>query len=245
MARRLLFMGLLLAWRVLDQQGGVLPGVSMVVKNQDTGIFREVVSNEDGTYFITGIVPGTYEIAAELQGFKKYLRRDVLLSIGRTTTVDVQLEVGGVEETVDVKAGSPLIDLTSQEIGGNITKEDLTDIPSANRNYIEFLGLLPGVVPNTSTVSFGADTINVNGQSSASNNYMVDGGNNNDDYLGQGFGSQARTSLDAFTEIFNVTNRANFNNPTGDGRSGQFLIPNGLRGGGFPQQLQLGLRFGF
>ncbi len=203
--------------RVLDQQGAVLPGVTVVVTNQDTGIYREVVSNADGSYFVTGIVPGAYQIAAEMAGFKKYTRREITLSVGRTTTVDVQLEVGGIEETVTVSTESPLIDLTSQEIGGNITKEEMSGLPSANRNYIEFVGLLPGVVPISSTTSFGADALNVNGQNSASNNFSVDGGSNNDDYLGQGFGSQARTALESIQEFQVLTNQfeAQFGQSTG------------------------------
>jgi hypothetical protein len=203
--------------RAVDQQGGALPGVTVLVTNQDSGIYREVISTADGTYFVTGIVPGTYEVSAQLEGFKKYLRRDIVLSVGRTTSVDIQLAVGGIEETVTVSAESPLVDTTSAEIGGNVTQDDLIEMPSVNRNYIEFLGLLPGVVPNSSTISFGADTVNVNGQNSASNNYMVDGGNNNDDYLGQGFGSQARTALESVQEFQVLTNQydAEFGRTTG------------------------------
>ncbi|MGH9387622.1 MAG: TonB-dependent receptor [Vicinamibacterales bacterium] len=203
--------------RVLDAQGGVLPGVTVVVTNQATGIYREVVSTADGSYFVTGILPGTYQISAEITGFKKSSQRDVILSIGKTMTVDLKLEVGGVEETVTVSGESPIIDLTSQEIGGNITKDEISELPSANRNYIEFVGLLPGVVPISSTTSFGADALNVNGQSAASNNFAVDGGNNNDDYLGQGFGSQARTALESVQEFQVLTNQfeAQFGQATG------------------------------
>ena len=203
--------------RVSDTQNAIMPGVTVVVTNQDTGLYREVISNSDGTFFVTGIVPGTYEVAAQLSGFKKSVRRDIVLSVGRTTTVDLQLEVGGIEETVTVTTQAPLVDATSPEIGGNVTNEDMAAMPSVNRNYIEFLGLLPGVVPNSSTISFGADTVNVNGQNSASNNYMVDGGNNNDDYLGQGFGSQARTALESIQEFQVLTNQddAEFGRTTG------------------------------
>ena len=203
--------------RVIDSQNAVLPGVTILVTNQDSGIYREVTSNADGTYFVTGVVPGIYEVSAQLSGFKKSVRRDIVLSIGRTSTVDLQLEIGGVEETVVVSTQAPLVDVTSSEIGGNVTRDDIVEMPSVNRNYIEFLGLLPGVVPNSSTISFGADTINVNGQSSASNNYMVDGGNNNDDYLGQGFGSQARTALESIQEFQVLTNQydAEFGRTTG------------------------------
>jgi hypothetical protein len=77
--------------RVVDSQNAILPGVTVVVTNQDTGLYREVLSNSDGTYFVTGIVPGSYEVSAQLSGFKKSVRRDIVLSIGRTTTVDLQL----------------------------------------------------------------------------------------------------------------------------------------------------------
>src|SRR5687768_6695918 len=94
--------------RVLDAQSAMLPGVTVTVRNQDTGMFRETISNADGTFFVSGIVPGRYEIAAELQGFKKFLRRDVVLEIGKTASVDVPLEVGQLSETVNVSADSPL-----------------------------------------------------------------------------------------------------------------------------------------
>ena len=106
---------------VLDAQGAVLPGVTVTIRNQDTGMFRETVSNGDGTFFISGVVPGPYEISAELQGFKKYARRDVRLEVGKTTSLDVQMEVGRIEEVVTVSAESPLVDVTSKEVGGHIS----------------------------------------------------------------------------------------------------------------------------
>ena len=63
--------------RVLDAQGGVLPGVTITITNQATGVYRGTVSNEDGTYFVTALAPGMYAIIAELSGFKKYNRGDV------------------------------------------------------------------------------------------------------------------------------------------------------------------------
>ena len=93
--------------RITDAQGAVLPAVNVTVRNQDTGMFRETVTNTDGTYFVSGIVPGQYEIVAEIQGFKKYNRKDVRLEIGKTTTLDIELAVGGLEETVTVSAESP------------------------------------------------------------------------------------------------------------------------------------------
>jgi hypothetical protein len=202
---------------VTDQQGAVLPGVTVTARNQDTGMFRETVSNADGTFFMSGIVPGRYEITADLAGFRKYVQRGVLVEVGRTASVEVQMAVGGLEEALTVTAESPLVDITSKEVGGNITSRELIDLPSINRNYIGFVGLLPGIIPNISTESFGSDSINVNGQDARNNNYMLDGANNNDDVIGQRAGTQARTPLESIQEFQVITNQfdAEFGRTTG------------------------------
>ncbi|HET7618266.1 MAG TPA: hypothetical protein VFK20_07140, partial [Vicinamibacterales bacterium] len=152
-------------------------------------------------------VPGTYEVAAELQGFKKFTRRDLQLEVGKTASIDIPLQVGSLEETITVTAESPLVDVTSKEIGGNITSDTLTQLPSVNGNFIGFVGLLPGIVPSVSTESFGSDSISVNGQDPRNNNYTVDGGNNNDDVIGQRAGMQARTPIEAIQEFQVITNQ--------------------------------------
>jgi carboxypeptidase family protein/TonB-dependent receptor-like protein len=193
--------------RVQDPQGAVLPGVTVVVRNQATGMFRETVSASDGTFIASGIVPGTYEVTAELQGFKKFDRKDLVLEVGKTASIDVKMEVGSLEETVNVSAESPLVDVTSKEIGGNITSQTLVQLPSVNGNFIGFVGLLPGIVPSVSTESFGSDSISVNGQDPRNNNFMLDGGNNNDDVIGQRAGTQARTPIEAIQEFQVLTNQ--------------------------------------
>ena len=234
MNRRLVFVGLCLSLllpslasaqqgttevrgQITDPQGGVLPGVNVVVRNQDTGMFRETVTNADGTYFVSGIVPGMYEIQAELQGFKKYSRRDVRLEIGKTATADVRLEVGTISETVNVQAESPIVDVTSKEVGGSVSARELVELPSVNRNFVGFVGLLPGIVPSISTESFGSDSITVNGQDPRNNNYMLDGANNNDDVIGQRAGTQARTPIESVQEFQVITNQfdAEFGRTTG------------------------------
>jgi hypothetical protein len=193
--------------QVTDAQGAVLPGVSVTVRNQDTGMFRETVTNAEGIYFASGIVPGMYEIAAELQGFKRYSRRDLRLEIGKTATANVQLAVGSLEETITVVAETPIVDLTSKEVGGSVTARELVELPSVNRNFVGFVGLLPGIIPTISTESFGSDSITVNGQDPRNNNYMLDGANNNDDVIGQRAGTQARTAIEAVQEFQVITNQ--------------------------------------
>src|SRR5713101_4642989 len=106
--------------RVLDESGAAMPGVVVLVSHQGSGTFRQVVSNADGSYFVTGILPGPYRITAELTGFKKYERPDVLLTVGNTATLDITLGLGGVEESITVTGESPLLDSTSKQIGANI-----------------------------------------------------------------------------------------------------------------------------
>lgn len=202
--------------RVADAQGAVLPGVTVTVRNQATGMYRETIANEDGSYFVSGVVPGPYEVTAALSGFKT-VKQAVQLEVGKTSSLDLTLEVGAVEEVVNVSAEPPVVDVTSKEIGGNITARELTDLPSVNRNFIGFVGLLPGIVPNISTESFGSDAISANGGDPRSNNYMLDGANNNDDVIGQRAGTQARTPIEAIQEFQVLTGQfdAEFGRTTG------------------------------
>jgi hypothetical protein len=193
--------------RVIDAQGAVLPGVAVTVRNQDTGMYRQTVSGPDGSFIASGIVPGMYSVSAELQGFKKFERKNLQLEVGKTSTIEVGMALGSLEETVNVTTESPLVDVSSKEIGGNIRSETLVQLPSVNGNFIGFVGLLPGIVPSISTESFGSDSISVNGQDPRNNNYMLDGGNNNDDVIGQRAGTQARTPIEAIQEFQVITNQ--------------------------------------
>ncbi|HSP14840.1 MAG TPA: TonB-dependent receptor [Thermoanaerobaculia bacterium] len=203
--------------RVLDPQGNALPGVSVMVKNEQTGMFRQTVSDKDGVYFISGLTPGSYELSGELSGFNTFRHHDLRLEIGKTAKVDVKMQLGAVAEELTVTAAAPMIDVTSKEVGGNITSKELVELPSVNRNFIGFVALLPGVVANISTESFGADAVSVNGQDSRNNNYMVDGGNNNDDVIGQRAGTQARTPIESIQEFQVLTGQydAEFGRTTG------------------------------
>jgi len=203
--------------RVTGADGSALPGVTVTVRHQQSGIVRTTVSDKDGVYVMSGIIPGPYDLTAELSGFKTFRRRGVRLEVGRTSSVDIALSVGEMSEELTVTAAAPVVDVTSKEVGGNITSKELTELPSVNRNFIGFIGLLPGVVPNISTESFGSDSVSVNGQDPRNNNYMFDGGNNNDDVIGQRAGTQARPPLDAIQEFQVITGQydAEFGRTTG------------------------------
>ena len=203
--------------RVVDTQDAGIPGVTIVITNQATGVYRQSVSTADGSYFITAITPGVYTLEAELSGFAKYSRQGIRLDLGRTTTLEVELRPGAVTETITVTAETPLVDVTSKEIGGNVTNREGTSLPSVNGNVIGMVALLPGVISNVSTESFGSDAVSANGLDSRNNNFMLDGANNNDDVIGQRAGSQARTPVEAVAELQVITNQydAEFGRTTG------------------------------
>ena len=189
-----------IAGRITDEQGAVLPGVTIVITNEATGVFRDVVSRPEGTYFVSQLVPGRYRISAKLTGFRPVERSGLQLQVGNTLTINLALAVGGIEETVTVTAQSPLVDTTSARVGGNLGTAELSELPAMNRNYFSTVGLLPGV-QFTPSNQMGNDTIIAGGQTSQNTNVSVDGGYNADDALGTSSGAQVRTPLEAVQEF--------------------------------------------
>jgi Carboxypeptidase regulatory-like domain/TonB-dependent Receptor Plug Domain len=193
--------------RAVDQQDAALPGVSIVVTNQDNGTFRETVSGADGAFLLSAMTPGTYEVKAEMAGFKTYQSRDVRLEVGRSALIEIKLELGTIEESVTVTGEAPLVDTSSKAIGGNVSAREFVDLPSFNRNFASYLALVPGVVATVSTTTFGADSINVAGQNVRNVNYTMDGSNNNDAFNGGNGGAQARMPVEAVQEFQLLTSQ--------------------------------------
>jgi len=176
-----------LTGKVVDQQGGVLPGVLVVARNQDSGVFRQSLSAGNGTFQFPGLMPGVYHVEADLAGFDKYKRTDLRLEIGKTVAIDITLNLGGLSEQVAVSAEAPLVDTTAKEVGGFVATRELVDLPTSNRNFTSYLAVLPGVVNGA-----------VGGQPGGTVNYSFDGGSNNDGTRG---GDQARIPIEAIQEF--------------------------------------------
>jgi hypothetical protein len=191
---------------VVDQQGAALPGVTILITNQDTGTFREVISTGDGGYFAGQMLPGVFTITAQLPGFSTFEQTDFAIGVGRTLDLDIVMQIGALEETVTVTGEVPLVDLSSAEVGGTINTSDLTDLPTGNRSYFAAIALLPGVQFRPST-SLGNDTIIVNGQHPNTNNVALDGAANNDDNSGTWAGGQTRVPLESVQEFQVITNQ--------------------------------------
>jgi hypothetical protein len=187
--------------KIVDAQNALLPGVAVVAKNEASGQFREITTGADGSFFMSALTPGLYELNAELSGFKKYQRKGLRVEVGKTVSIEIQLEVGGIEQQVTVTAESPLVDTTSKQLGGSVPTQELQDVPSLNRNFTSYLSLLPGITSTISVDSFGADSIRVNGQATQNSNYMLDGAGNNDNFNNGNGGAQARTPVEAVQEF--------------------------------------------
>jgi hypothetical protein len=193
--------------KVSDASGASLPGVSILITHEGSGVFRNIVSNSDGSYFATGLVPGPYRIEAELSGFRKFERRGLLLQVGSSVALEITLEIGTLEQNITVTGESPIIDVRSTQVATNIDQQELAALPILNRNWLAAVSLAPGIQLQSSTASFACESLIVGGGSNRSGNFSVDGGGNNDDYLGSSCGSQTRTALEAVQEFQVLTNQ--------------------------------------
>lgn len=185
---------------VYDPAKAVLPGVTVTVINENTGQQRTVVTEGDGRFSMTTLLPGTYTVTAELQGFQTSTQKGLVLAVGQEITLNLALRLAGVQENVVVTAETPLVEATSSRIGVNITSSDIDNLPSFNRSQFSLMTTIPGLVPALQPGSFEGGQYSANGQATLSNLFLVDGQYNNDSRLGGGQGTQARISLDSMAE---------------------------------------------
>ncbi len=155
--------------KVTDQTGLATPGVSVTVTNKETQRSTVVVTDAEGIYFARGIEPGRYSVKFELSGFGGQQAPDVIVLLGATANVDAALTVGGLSETVQVLAETPLIDVGSTTRQRNIPAEEFEAIPKG-RSFQALAAALPSV--NTGELEGG---FQVNGASAGENNFTVDG----------------------------------------------------------------------
>jgi hypothetical protein len=195
-----------LSGKITDAQGGAIPGVNIVITNEDSGVVRDTVSTSDGSYFAAQMVPGRYRIQATLEGFKALDRRNVVLIVGQTAAVDLVMEVGGLAETLTVTGDAPLVDVTTATVGGHISADELNELPSGNRNYMAFVGNVPGTI-FVPSAEFLNDTFQANGQSAAANNIVFDGAGNTDEQRGSNVGGQTRAANESIQEVQIITNQ--------------------------------------
>jgi outer membrane receptor protein involved in Fe transport len=155
--------------RVTDQQGLPLPGVNVSV-NSERGD-RTAVTDAEGRFFVPFLTPGSYDVRAELAGFRVTEQRDVQVRLGQRAEVPLQLSVGGVSETVQVTGGTQVVDTTSTTAGVNLDSDTLARLP-VGRRFSDTLYVATGVSSGGGT---GRANPSISGSSGLENQYIVDG----------------------------------------------------------------------
>jgi len=171
---------------VRDAQGNVVPGVSIIVRNQDTGVERTIATDATGEYLAASLSPGRYRVEATLQGFQTQ-SQDVELAVAATQQTDFRLTVGAVAEQVNVTASSPVIDTTTVAVSHVITQRTVQEIPLNGRHFVDLGLLIPGSVtpPQNGFLTAplrgqGSFAFNTAGNREDTVNFMINGVNLND-----------------------------------------------------------------
>jgi Carboxypeptidase regulatory-like domain len=197
---------------VRDPTGAVIPGASVTATNVDTNQARTATSDGAGEYRILALPVGRYKIEASNAGFQKFITTGIDLTVNAQRRVDVTLQVGAVEQQIEVTAASVAIETTATQLGQVIETKKLLGLPLNGRSYIDLLGLQAGVAPTTTSsiqqdrpVSGGlsAGNIAVNGQRETANAFLVNGGDVSE---GRNLGTAVIPNLDSIAEFRLITN---------------------------------------
>src|SRR3954463_5677585 len=190
-----------------DSTGGVLPGVTVTLKNTNAGALRTVITNEVGIYTASGLPIGTYEVNFELQGFQSATQKNVALHVNDRLQIDGRLSVGGVAESVIVSAASPLIQPIAA-LQTTMGTQQVQELPLNNRNFVQLATLAPGVSSDLADeVGVGlASTVSmsINGARRNAVNWLVDGVSNVD--VGSNITLLSTPSLESIEEFKIITN---------------------------------------
>ena len=171
---------------VTDASGGAVPGAMVTIKNADTGLTRTVTTADDGSYAEPELPIGNYSITVDKEGFKKSVATGVHVEVSTERRADFTLQPGQVAQTVEVVGEQlPMVESTSNTLGGVIESKEVTNLPINGRDYQKLILLVPGAAsgPDAITDSAGSyGTVSVNGARGRSNNYLLDGTDMNDGY---------------------------------------------------------------
>jgi hypothetical protein len=162
---------------VTDASGAVVPGADVRASAATLAAERSVTTDARGFYRITALPAGTYTVTVSARGLATSAAA-FEVTLNRVVTFDVTLQVGGIEEVVEVS--TPLVDLSTSATGATITPREIAELPVNGRNYLDLLQLVPGVAINRQ-VDPNSDRSNpVLGERSGNNNFLIDGQSNKD-----------------------------------------------------------------
>jgi hypothetical protein len=171
---------------VTDASGAVVANSKVTITEMNTGVAHTVMSNDSGNFNLLNIPPGRYEVSVEMTGFKKDVRSNIDVAVDTTARVDMQLSPGNITETIEVSASAPVLKADRADVTTTIPQVSVEDLPMGmNRNFQNLLTLVPGTTDPTEQHSqfFNASSslqMNTNGQPRMSNNYQIEGIDNNE-----------------------------------------------------------------
>jgi hypothetical protein len=190
-----------LSGTVIDTAGGVMPGVTVTLRNAGTNQTREATTDANGAYLFPDLLAGTYDITVKMDGFKTQEQKGIeLSSTQRLALRPIRLEVGGLTETVSVQAVSPTVQTTTGERSALITQQQIDDTGLKGRDFMGVLKVLPGVVDTSARDAPGWGSVgglSINGRTSF--NFSYDGVTNKD--TGSNSGNWSAPGLDSIGEI--------------------------------------------
>ena len=199
---------------VRDPQGRVVAGAQITAKSETLGIERTTTSDENGFYRLTALPAGVYSLSASHTGFATQTFPNIQLTVNRTASIEVQLEVGPVQERVSITSESLAIDPTTPATGGTVTPRQITEMPVNGRNYLDLLQLVPGVVINHQANTGSDNSTPVLGERSGNNNFMIDGQPNKNTVTG-GAAAQFNQETIAEFQVLTAGYKAEFGQGSG------------------------------
>jgi hypothetical protein len=199
---------------VKDPKGSVVAGANVVIKSAALGIERTATSDAEGFYRVTALPAGNYSLTISHTGFATRTFENVELTVNRTLTLDIPLEVGAVQGQVDVVGYAQLLNPTSSATGATITPQQIREMPTNGRNYLDLMQLVPGVVVNRQANAGSDNSTPVLGERAGNNNFLIDGQPNKDTVTG-GAASQFNQETIAEFQVLTAGFRAEFGQASG------------------------------
>src|SRR3989442_4124541 len=175
---------------VKDQNGTPVADAEVQARQVETGIVRSTTGHADGSYILPGLTPGNYDLSVRKIGFGPQ-RRQVVVQIGATTPADFTVQAGAVElQAVTVEA-APVVELRTSEVATNVTPQQIQQLPTSSRNFLDLAALAPGVTVAEDRVnSIGFRTFSAGGSTPNQVNVFVDGTSLKNDLTGGGVAGQ-------------------------------------------------------
>lgn len=165
---------------VTDPSGGAIPDATVIVTNEQTGVAQKVSTDSSGSYNITHLDPGAYDLAVEKTGFNRYLQKGIELAVTASVRADVKLEVGKVNQEVTVTAQAAQLETQNPQVATDFNTEQVSTLPLIGRNVTQLLNVVPGtqrdpVLMGGAEDPAGNTRVWVNGTWSGSQTMTLDG----------------------------------------------------------------------